>query len=125
MDALGRELDMLYGARLDPTVRRKGENQLFGFVASCIDDKYLSSGEKLLEPLTDQLGEMLCSPALQDGRLNPSYVDSERANLTDLIRSDINDKRSYAARRLREEMFADEPFGVRSAERRGGKECRL
>lgn len=112
MDALGRELDMLYGARVDPTVRRKGENQLFGFVASCIDDKYLSSGEKLLEPLTDLLGEMLCSPALQDGRLNPSYVDSERANLTDLIRSDINDKRSYAARRLREEMFADEPFGV-------------
>ena len=113
MDALGRELDMLYGARLDPTVRRKGENQLFGFVASCIDDKYLSSGEKLLEPLTDLLGEMLCSPALQDGRLNPSYVDSERANLIDEIRSIVNDKRVYAARRLLEEMCAGEPYSVR------------
>ena len=39
MDALGRELDMLYGARLDPAVRRKGENQIFGFVASCVDDR--------------------------------------------------------------------------------------
>ena len=35
MAAIGRELDMLYGARLEPTVRKKGENQLFGFVASC------------------------------------------------------------------------------------------
>ncbi|MCI8439346.1 MAG: insulinase family protein [Oscillospiraceae bacterium] len=112
MDALGRELDMLYGARLDPAVRRKGENQIFGFVASCIDDKYLSGGEKLLEPLTELMGEMLCSPALQDGRLNPAYVESEQANLIDLIRSDVNDKRAYAARRLREEMFAGEPFGV-------------
>lgn len=112
MDALGRELDMLYGARLDPTVRRKGENQIFGFVASCIDDKYLSGGEQLLEPLAGLMGEMLCFPALRDGRLNPEYVESEQANLIDLIRSDVNDKRSYAARRLREEMFAGEPFGV-------------
>ena len=119
LDALGRELDMLYGARLDPTVRRKGENQIFGFVASCIDDKYLSGGQQLLEPLAALMGEMLCSPALRDGRLDPEYVESEQANLIDLIRSDVNDKRSYAARRLREEMFAHEPFGVN---RLGGAE---
>ena len=38
MAAIGRELDMLYGARLEPTVRKKGENQMFGFAASCVDD---------------------------------------------------------------------------------------
>lgn len=112
MESLGRELDLLYGARLEPAVRRKAENQLFGFIASCIDDKYLTTGEKLLEPLTGLMGEMLCFPTLQDGCLSTEYTDSERANLADLIRSDINDKRTYAARRLREVMFAGEPYGV-------------
>ena len=104
MAAIGRELDMLYGARLDPTVRKKGENQLFGFVASCVDDRFLGGEERLLEPLTALMGEMLCAPALEDGRLRSGYVAGERANLADLIRSTINDKRSYAARRLLEEL---------------------
>ena len=113
MAAIGRELDMLYGARLEPTVRKKGENQLFGFVASCVDDRFLPKGEKLLEKLTDLLGEFYCNPITRGGRLLEEYVESERENLADLIRSDINDKRSYAARRLMEEMCAGEPYGVR------------
>ena len=112
MAAIGRELDMLYGARLEPTVRKKGENQLFGFVASCVDDRFLPKGEKLLEKLTDLLGEFYCSPITRGGRLLEEYVESERENLADLIRSDINDKRSYAARRLLEEMCAGERYGV-------------
>ena len=113
MAAIGRELDMLYGARLEPTVRKKGENQLFGFVASCVDDRFLPKGEKLLEKLTDLLGEFFCSPATKGGRLLEDYVESERENLADLIRSDINDKRAYAARRLLEEMCAGERYGIR------------
>ena len=112
IEALGRELDLLYGARLDPTVRKKGENQLFGFVASCVDDRFLGGEERLLEPLTALMGEMLCAPALEDGRLRSGYVAGERANLADLIRSTINDKRSYAARRLLEELCAGEPYGL-------------
>ena len=113
MAAIGRELDMLYGARLEPTVRKKGENQLFGFVASCVDDRFLPKGEKLLEKLTDLLGEFYCNPITRGGRLLEEYVESERENLADLIRSDINDKRSYAARRLLEEMCAGERYGLR------------
>ncbi|MBD5160475.1 MAG: insulinase family protein [Oscillibacter sp.] len=112
MAAIGRELDMLYGARLEPTVRKKGENQLFGFVASGIDDRFLPQEEKLLEKLADLLGEFFCDPATRGGRLLEDYVESERDNLADLIRSDINDKRAYAARRLLEEMCAEERYGV-------------
>lgn len=113
MAAISRELDLLYGARLEPTVRKKGENQLFGFAASCVDDRFLPQGEKLLEKLTDLLGEFFCSPATKGGRLLSEYVESERENLADLIRSDVNDKRSYAARRLLEEMCAGERYGIR------------
>lgn len=113
MAAIGRELDMLYGARLEPTVRKKGENQLFGFVASCIDDRFLPKGEKLLEKLADLLGEFFCDPATRGGRLLPEYVKSEQENLADLIRSDVNDKRAYAARRLLEETCAGERYCIR------------
>jgi len=112
MAAIGRELDLLYGARLEPTVRKKGENQLFGFVASFVDDRFLSKDEKLLEKLTDLLGEFFCNPVTKGGRLLEEYVTSERDNLADLIRSDINDKRAYAARRLLETMCAGERYGI-------------
>ncbi len=112
MSAIGRELDMLYGARLGPAVRKKGENQMFGFIASCVDERFLPPGQRLLEKMTDLLGEFWCNPVTKGGRLLEEYVDSERDNLVDLIRSDINDKRAYAARRLMEEMCSDEPYGV-------------
>jgi len=112
MAAMSARLDQLYGARLEPVVRKKGENQVFGFLASCIDDRFLPDGEKLLEPLCDLMGELFCNPATRNGRLNGEYVDSEKENLADLIRSDINDKRIYAARRLVEEMCAGERYGV-------------
>ena len=55
MAAIGRELDMLYGARLGPQLRRMGENQVFGFTASCVDDRFLPPGEELLEKYGRQL----------------------------------------------------------------------
>ena len=113
ISAIGRELDMLFGARLDPTIRKVGENQLLGFVASGIDDRFLPKGEKLLEKLADLLGEFYCYPVTRGGRLLEEYVESERKNLAEMIRSDINDKRSYAARRLLEEMCAGERYGIR------------
>jgi len=112
LTAISRRLDLLYGARLEPSVRKKGENQVFGFVASCVDDRLLPGGERLLEPLADLMGEMLINPATRSGRLRGDYVEGERANLADLIRSDVNDKRQYAARRLMEEMCADEAYGL-------------
>lgn len=112
MAALNRELDLLYGARLEPAVRKKGENQVFGFVASCVDDRFLPAGERLLEPLADLMGELFLSPDTRNGRLRGDYLESERENLADLIRSAINDKRTYAARRLIQEMCAGEAYGL-------------
>lgn len=112
MRSLSAQLDRLYGARLEPTVRKKGENQAFGFVASCVDERFVPDGERLLEPMADLLGELFLSPATRNGRLRGDYVDSERANLADLIRSDLNDKRAYAARRLLEVMCEGEPYGL-------------
>ena len=112
MGALSARLDRLYGARIDYTVRKKGETQCVGFVASLMDDSFAPGGEKLLEPAAALLGELICDPVTERGRFVPAYFESERTNLIDAVRSVINDKREYADSRLLQEMCAGEPYGV-------------
>ncbi len=112
LGALSARLDRLYGARIDCTVRKKGETQCVGFVASLIDDSFAPGGEKLLEPVAELLGELVCDPVTQNGRFVPAYFESEKTNLIDAIRSIINDKRDYADLRLLQEMCGGEPYGV-------------
>ena len=112
MGALSARLDKLYGAHINYTVRKKGENQCVGFVASLIDDSYAPGGEKLLEPVAELLGELVCAPATERGRFVPAYFESEKTNLIDAIRSIINDKREYADGRLLREMCAGEAYGI-------------
>ncbi len=113
MEDISRKLDLLYGARLEPVVRKKGENQTFGFIASCIDDRLLPNNERVLEPLADLLADMFTSPATKNGRLNGDYLAGEQENLIDLIRSEVNDKDAYASFRLIEEMCAGNAYGMR------------
>ena len=112
MGSLSARLDELYGARIETTVRKKGENQCVGFVASLIDDGFAPGGEKLLEPVAELLGELICNPVTERGRFVPSYFESEKTNLLDAIRSLVNDKRDYADSRLLREMCAGEPSGI-------------
>ncbi|MBQ9346366.1 MAG: insulinase family protein, partial [Oscillibacter sp.] len=113
MGALEEKLDRLYGARIDATVRKIGERQCVGFVASMVDDRFVPGGELLLEPVAELLGELICNPVTElASRFVPAYFESEQANLLDAIRSQMNDKREWAARRLLEEMCAREPYGI-------------
>ena len=112
MGAMATHLDQLYGARIDYTIRKKGENQCIGFVASLIDDSYALGGEKLLEPIAALLGELICDPVTKHGRFVPAYFESEKTNLIDAIRSLINDKKDYADSRLLREMCAGEAYGI-------------
>ena len=112
LGALSAQLDRLYGASVDYTVRKKGENQCVGFVASFIDDSFAPGGEKLLEPAAELVGELICDPVTERGRFVSAYFDTEKTNLIDASRSQINDKRDYAAARLLQEMCAGEPYGV-------------
>ena len=112
LGALSAQLDRLYGASVEYTIRKKGENQCVGFVASFIDDSFAPGGEKLLESAAELVGELICDPVTERGRFVSAYFESEKTNLVDAIRSQINDKRDYAAARLLQEMCAGEPYGV-------------
>ena len=112
MESLSAALDELYGGAIEPVVRKKGESQCVGFAASFLDDAYALKGEKILEPAADLLGEVLLKPYTEKRVFSSGYTDGEKANLIDRIRAQINDKRTYAVRRLTREMCKYEAFGV-------------
>ena len=112
MEQLSRRLDELYGAAIEPVVRRIGEIQCFGFFASFPEPAFLPGGEALLGEVCALMAELLLSPVTRGGLLLPQYVDSEREKQLDLIRSRVNNKRSYAVQRCIEEMCCCEDFAV-------------
>ena len=112
MEQLSAAMDCLYGAQISPTVRKRGETQCVGFVGTVVDDKFALGGEHLLEPAAQLMGELLLDPVTRGGRFLSEYVESEKVNLMDAIRSIRNDKRDWADLRLLQEMCADEPYGV-------------
>ena len=112
MESLSAALDELYGGAVEPVVRKKGETQCVGFVASFLDDAYTLGGEPILESAAALLGELLLQPYTQDGVFCPDYTAGEKANLLDRIRGQVNDKRTYATLQLTRRMCREEAFGV-------------
>ena len=112
MEALSGRMEELYGTVIEPVIRRIGEVQSCGFLASFPEDDFLPAGEGVLRDALGLTLELLLSPVTRGGLLLPAYVESERDKLVDLIASRINNKRSYAVLRCIEEMCCCEDFAV-------------
>ena len=112
MESIIAALDDLYGVRIEPIIRKKGEVHCIGLYVDFPDDRYIPNRESVLEKAISIAGEILLSPAKQDGVLRYDYVESEKSNLIDDIRAAINDKRGYSVDRLLEEMCSGEAFGI-------------
>ena len=83
MESMSAALDELYGGAIEPVVRKKGETQCVGFLASFLDDAYALDGEDILSGAAALLGELLLRPLTRDGVFDPDYVEGEKANLLD------------------------------------------
>ncbi len=112
MAAISARLDSLYGARIKPVVRKKGEIQVIGLYADFADDAFIPEESSILEHITELMGEMLLMPKTHGGLLIKEYVESERDKLLELIRGRINDKRGYSVQRLFELMCAMEDYST-------------
>jgi predicted Zn-dependent peptidase len=110
MGAVSAWLDERYGAGIQTTVRKKGEVQAIGFFMDYINERYTQ--ESLTEDICKLLGSFLLEPVLENGVFRKDYVAGEKVNLINAIMAQINDKRTYASIRLRQEMFRGEQYGV-------------
>lgn len=112
MDSLAARLDELYGAQIEPAVRKKGELQCVGFFASFADDAFVPAGVSILENVAGLMCEMLLTPNTRGGLLLPDYVNSEKEKQLEFLRARINDKRSWSILRLFETMCFAEDYAV-------------
>jgi len=112
MESISATLDDLYGVRIEPIIRKKGELHCIGFYIDFPDGRYISEDCKILEKAINIAGEMLLTPYMSDGYLCSDYTESEKSNLIDDIRASINDKRGYSIDRLLEEMCSGEAYGI-------------
>lgn len=110
--SLSAALDELYGGTLETCVRQQGEVQCVGFIGSFLDDAFSLDGCAILEPAAKLMGELLLCPATENGVFRSDYVAGEGKNLADRIRAQINDKRPYSIKRLKEQMCEGEPYGL-------------
>ncbi|TFZ40085.1 insulinase family protein [Soehngenia longivitae] len=111
--AIERELELLYGANFDYDVYKSGEKQIIKFSIEWADSKYINDNsvdKKVMEIFFD----IIFHPAYDNGIFIKDYVEQEKQNLKNKIKSRINDKRSYAISRCIEEMCKTESFGIYS-----------
>ena len=109
---IAAHLNDLYGAAVEPSVRKLGEIQAVGFYSAFPEDAYLPGETDVFGEIVRLMGELWLSPVTRGGLFLPEYVESEREKLTELIESVKNDKSSWAFKRLRENMCAFEDYAV-------------
>ncbi len=107
--AVAARLDELYGARLEPIVRKRGEAQLVGFVADVIDERFAMRGE---EGLFAGTADMLAALLLRPGEITPTLLARESEQLCARIASLPDDKRAWAVRRMYQHMCVGEAYSA-------------
>ena len=110
--AITQKLDDLYGASVDTLIRRIGDYQAVGLYCNFMEDRFALSGDKVLEPMLDFLGQLLFSPVMEDGAFNREFVESEKRNLITALQTEKNDKRAYAAAQMLRKMCAADTFSI-------------
>lgn len=107
MESLAAALDDMYGARIEPLSRKYGDLQTSGFICDFVDPE-----NNITNSTFKLLGEILFEPKLCDGVFPDDYVDGERSNLIDEIKSEINNKLSYAHKKATEIMFRGSAYAL-------------
>lgn len=109
---LNEHLAELYGAVLDADVQKLGDVQVLSVSASGIADRYSLNGESVSAELAKLLCSIIFDPPLENGLFPAQGFEQEKRQLTELVDSEFNDKRTYAKLRCEQLMCRQEPYGI-------------
>lgn len=112
MTRLTSALDNLFGARVEPAVRKFGNVQTSGIICDLINSKCVTDGDKILGDTLSLALEVLLSPCVSGDGFVKEYVESEKENLIDYLNGEINEKLSYAYTEAIAALYNDTGFGV-------------
>ena len=110
--ALNFKLAKLYGANLSASAEKVGDFQLLKIAISTIDDRFSLDNESLCDSATELLTQLVFEPKVQNGAFCEEDVAREKRKAIEHIRGDLAQKRTYAKKRLIEEMYKGEAYGV-------------
>jgi len=114
MEQYAARQDELYGAKITPMVRKKGEVQCIGLQADFVDGTYTPDGEAQLQNVLSLLCDTLLLPVQDGKKFQTDYFDSEQSNLVDKIDALINNKIGYARHAATALMCSHEAYGIHS-----------
>ena len=109
---LNFKLNKLYSASLSASAEKVGDYQLLKMSISVIDDKYALDGEELVVKAAELLNSLVFEPNAENGAFNAADVEREKRKAIEHIRGEIAEKRIYARRRMIEEMYKDDIYGI-------------
>ena len=106
--AINERLDELYATLVNFKNQKFEGVQLLGASADLIKSAYVEDGEDILPQVLEVISQMLFYPAIDEksGAFYEEYVKSEKENYKSIILSQINEPRTFASIRCREEMFS-------------------
>lgn len=105
---INERLDELYATLVNLKNQKFDGVQLLGVSADVIYSSYTENGEELLPDALEVIAQMIYHPNFDEnsGKFRTEFIQSEKENYKSIILSQINEPRTYAAIRCREEMFA-------------------
>lgn len=110
-DAFRRKLDDLYGTVLYTDVAKRGGQHIFTLNLDCVNDEYLQEDD-VLEQALSLLNTVVFDPNFVDGTFDDKIVAREKRAVTERIRSQFDNKTSYAQKRMLEEVYPNTPIST-------------
>ncbi len=114
MTALTRRAEELYGTGVYAYTNKNGEGQNIAIASYPLANEYAMDGMDILSETLSLMEQLFFFPRLENGLFLTEYVESEKRNLADSIRAEINNKSRYALSRAQSETCRGEAFAVPS-----------
>lgn len=110
--AMNRRLNMLYGADVAVSALPVGDTQLLRFVITAINDRFTPDNEQVISKACDYIMSLIFNPRIKNNEFFEEDLKREKRKLVEDIEAELNEKRNFARKRLKEEMFESDPFGI-------------
>ncbi len=108
---LRNKLDDMYGTVLYTNIAKRGNSHIVSLNLECVNDEYLTDGGVLDEAI-QLMQTVIFNPNMTDGEFNPEVVSREKRSVAERIRSQYDNKTSYAQRRMLEILEPNSPISI-------------
>lgn len=104
--ALRNKLDELYGTVLFTDTGKRGDTHIFSLNVECVNNEFVSDSD-ILDETISLMQTVVFDPNLVDGTFNENIVAREKKSVIERIRSQYDNKTSYAQKRMLELLRPD------------------